>query len=87
MDIWTSFARTFDPNPQLAYLEARGYTNTIDQLKKAGPWNPLSKADSRTLRVLDVPAKLQSFSEEAQCNFTNLPFDFYENSSATLPVF
>jgi hypothetical protein len=32
MDYWTSFARTHDPNPDAAYLRARGYVNTTAQI-------------------------------------------------------
>lgn len=31
-DLWASFARTHDPIPERAYLEARGYASTLQTL-------------------------------------------------------
>ncbi|KAJ2933338.1 hypothetical protein H1R20_g3769, partial [Candolleomyces eurysporus] len=36
VDMWTAFARTYDPNPSSAFLNARGYTNTTVALRKGG---------------------------------------------------
>lgn len=33
-DMWASFARTGNPNPPHAYLEARGYQSTLDVLSR-----------------------------------------------------
>src|SRR6185436_17513789 len=38
LDLWTSFGKTHDPNPDANYLALRGYTNTSMQLAQSGPW-------------------------------------------------
>ncbi|KAJ7215764.1 Alpha/Beta hydrolase protein [Mycena haematopus] len=38
VDAWSAFARTYNPNPSRAFLEARGYAGTAAALQKWGPW-------------------------------------------------
>jgi len=38
VDIWTSFAKTVDPNPDPAYLLARGYTSVAQHLATQPKW-------------------------------------------------
>jgi hypothetical protein len=64
VDSWTSFARTYDPNPDLDFLKARGFTNTIWELEIVGKWKPLS-ADSLTQRELQWPS--------LEIEFVNVP--------------
>jgi len=78
-DHWISFVRAHDPNPDPAFLEARGYTATLEQIEKSGSWNQVTKT-SNTLRRLDIPSKQDSFLELAQCELLELPLDFYETN-------
>ncbi|KAJ2915741.1 hypothetical protein MD484_g4690, partial [Candolleomyces efflorescens] len=76
VDMWTAFARTYDPNPSLAFLNARGYTNTTVALKKGGKWGSVS--GSRTpLRRIDSPLWNSGWVEKAQCDLLGYPLDIY----------
>lgn len=78
MDRWVSFAWTHDPNPSKELLAARGYQITLDKLEKEGTWEPVN-AVNPTLRIMDYPGGSQiPFEEQAQCDFLDFPFTFYE---------
>lgn len=72
-----SFVRTGNPNPSLAFLRARGHTETI-QATLATPWAPVSATDvqGHTQR-LDWPPRKGPFSDVAQCAFLGYPTDYY----------
>ncbi|KAG8872849.1 hypothetical protein FRB97_007297 [Tulasnella sp. 331] len=76
-DHWTSFVRTHDPNPTTDYLIARGYTETLQQIEKAGHWNAVTSS-SNTLRRLSIPSSQSPFLEVPQCQLLGLPLDYYE---------
>ncbi|KAG8991937.1 hypothetical protein FRB94_012141 [Tulasnella sp. JGI-2019a] len=78
MDYWTSFVRTHDPNPDSAYLVARNYTSTMEQIRIGGHWDPVSTA-SNALHVLSIPSKQGVFSEIEQCAVLGLPIDYFES--------
>jgi hypothetical protein len=51
--MWAAFARTWNPNPPRAYLEARGYRSTLDAL---GRWAwPEYTADKHDIARLQYP--------------------------------
>lgn len=77
VDSWSSFARTYDPNPNPAFLEARGYSNTSKILKKRGKWNPATK-DTMSLRALAWPPYQGPFREPSQCDGIGLPLTYYQ---------
>ncbi|KAF9070262.1 cholinesterase [Rhodocollybia butyracea] len=80
VDQWTSFARTFDPNPELAFLEARGYTTTTEALRAWGAWEEVGAANrngTNVLRLLDVPSSNIEWLEQAQCDVLGFGLDFY----------
>ncbi|KAH6654745.1 Alpha/Beta hydrolase protein [Truncatella angustata] len=77
LDSFASFARAYDPNPDLGYLKARGYHNTIDELAKAGKWQPSTKK-SLTKRTLQWPSFQGPFTELEQCEALGLSIDYYE---------
>lgn len=78
LDSWTSFARTHDPNPDLAYLEAREYTNTSEAVRKAGTWKPVQKGGGGlTKRLLQRESVDLPFGEVEQCRVLGLPLDYY----------
>ena len=79
VDVWSSFARTFDPNPDPAFLAARGFTGTIAQLAAEPCWEPVTKGSLRgaPLRELQFESSMLPFGEQAQCEFLGFPLTFY----------
>jgi hypothetical protein len=65
LDMWVAFARTYNPNPSPAFLEARGYTSTSAALKRWGPWKDV-KSDA-PVRILDWPSRGSDWLERRQC--------------------
>lgn len=76
LDTWTAFGRTTDPNPDLAFLHARGFTNTSTVVKKAALWKP-TNANELKLRVHDLHPRNEDFRELEQCEVLELPLDYY----------
>lgn len=77
VDSWSSFARTYDPNPDPAFLQARGYSNTTDAIEQRGKWTPATKGNL-TLRALAWPPYQDTFSEASQCTGIALPLTYYQ---------
>jgi carboxylesterase type B len=78
IDYWTSFARTRDPNPDPAYLLARGYHSTISQTTAVGKWEQ-AKAVDPTVRLLQWNGRHVPFGERDQCNTLGFPLDYFNN--------
>jgi hypothetical protein len=76
LDIFSSFARTYDPNPDLGFLQARGYASTQNELATAGKWRPSTKGDM-TIRELQWPSFQSGLLEEEQCTYLNLSLTYY----------
>jgi carboxylesterase type B len=74
-DYWTSFGRTYDPNPDVSFLEARGYWDTIGRLQVAGKW-PQVDAEDPQLMQLQYDPFVHSFVDDAQCAVINLPINY-----------
>jgi hypothetical protein len=77
VDMWTAFARTYDPNPSPAYLNVRGYTNTTVALRKGGRWGAVLSGSRAPLRRIDSPLWNSGWVEEAQCDLLGYPLDIY----------
>ncbi|KAJ7500289.1 cholinesterase [Mycena galericulata] len=77
VDAWSAFARTFNPNPDAAFLAARGFSNTTAALKAWGLWEDVKSAVP--VRVLSVPSRGSGWLEQAQCDVLGFPLDFYED--------
>ncbi|KAH9941610.1 carboxylesterase from carbohydrate esterase [Epithele typhae] len=79
VDIWASFARTFDPNPSTAFLEARGFTGTVAQLAAEPAWEPATRANlaGRPMRELQFESVMLPFGQQEQCAFLGFPLDFF----------
>ena len=75
VDYWSAFARTRDPNPSRAYLEARGYWSTLEQTEKVGPW---VAAKEGGWRLLQWNGRQQGVTEKAQCDALGLPINYFE---------
>ena len=78
VDHWSSFGRTHDPNPDPAYLKARGYYNTAREVAVTGQWNKVDAA-APTLRQLQWTSDQIPFKEKTQCAVLGFPLDYYES--------
>ncbi|KAI1347336.1 Alpha/Beta hydrolase protein [Xylaria sp. FL0043] len=76
VDSFSSFARTYDPNPDLAYLRARGYVDTLREIERHGIWKPSTKR-RMTKRILQWPSHESPFTELEQCQELGLSLDYY----------
>lgn len=67
----------------MAFLEARGYTNTTEALQRDGKWVQVGKEGglngTREVRVLDVPSRGVEWMEQGQCGVLGYPVTFYES--------
>ncbi|KAJ7463346.1 cholinesterase [Mycena latifolia] len=77
VDIWTSFARTHDPNPDPALLAVRGYTATAEALGAWGLWQDVKSREP--VRLLSWPSRGSGWLERAQCTLLGFPLDFFED--------
>lgn len=83
VDVWASFARTGNPNPDEGFLQARGHTSVIQALKQWGKWEAIGpdggiKKGDKNLRILDVPSFNSGWLEEEQCALLGYPFNMFE---------
>jgi carboxylesterase type B len=80
LDMFASFARTGNPNPDEGYLAARKFDGTSNLLGRAGTWEPAVKGDEK-LRVLDWPqsasSMMESFRDVEQCEMLDIGLDYY----------
>ncbi|KAI2642677.1 cholinesterase [Xylaria nigripes] len=74
VDSFSSFVRVYNPNPDLTYLQARGYTNTTRHIKHSGVWKAATK-DNIMKRTLQWPSFQSSFIELEQCEEIGLPLN------------
>ncbi|KAK6499970.1 hypothetical protein TWF481_010327 [Arthrobotrys musiformis] len=77
IDHWASFMWRYDPNPNPAYLKARGYFNTLNQISLSGKWETV-KPKRPELRVLQWDSLSIPFSEGPQCAALGYPLNYYE---------
>jgi carboxylesterase type B len=85
VDTWASFARTYDPTPEPAFLEARGFANTTDEILRSGSvWEPVQAGEKMTLRLMQYPSVgegLHVYDGERECVALGFPMDYYERHS------
>ncbi|KAB5523149.1 Alpha/Beta hydrolase protein [Coniochaeta sp. 2T2.1] len=79
VDHWSAFARTGDPNPERAYLEARGYLASLAQVESTGRWEPVDP-QKPTIRLLQWNGAQVPFVEQSQCQALALPLDMLASS-------
>jgi hypothetical protein len=72
VDMWSAFARTGDPTPAAAFLEARGFV----------AWDPVGEGNEEPLRVLDVYVRNEAWREVEQCEVLGQGLDFWEEDGA-----
>lgn len=79
LDTWTSFARTFNPNPDPAFLRARGFAASEANFAKQSKWDPVSKSNTngQPLRILEFPSKMDGFREQEQCDFMGFSLNHF----------
>ncbi|KAI0346501.1 carboxylesterase from carbohydrate esterase [Trametopsis cervina] len=79
LDSWASFARTYNPNPDPAFLQARGYSDTAKLFAAQPKWDPVTSKNINTspLRELQLPSFMSPFKEQAQCSFLNYPLSYW----------
>ncbi|PCH35222.1 alpha/beta-hydrolase [Wolfiporia cocos MD-104 SS10] len=79
VDAWSSFTRTYNPNPDPAFLLARGYNGTFAHVTHQEPWLPVTAETLRTtpLRTLQFDSFMGEFAEQEQCDFLGYPLDYF----------
>ncbi|KAI1467047.1 cholinesterase [Daldinia caldariorum] len=75
LDVFSSFARTFDPNPAARFLQARGFRSTFGEIGRAGRWEPATAEGGMTRRILQWPSAQEPFGEREQCEYVGLPWN------------
>ncbi|KAK6350431.1 hypothetical protein TWF718_003623 [Orbilia javanica] len=80
VDLWAAFVRTGNPNPDKAFLKARGYLGTIDKIEKEGEWGRAAgKKGARDVRLMQLEgAAMRGYSEVEQCEAMGLGLEYYE---------
>ncbi|KAJ8114884.1 hypothetical protein OPT61_g3336 [Boeremia exigua] len=76
---FASFVRTGDPNPDLRYLQARGYHKVIEGVTNHGQWYQVAggKRSGDEVRLLDWPSTNTGYVDVEQCNWLGYPLDYY----------
>jgi hypothetical protein len=76
---FASFIRTYNPNPDLKYLDQRGYDKVIEGVQKNGQWKEVDagKKTGDEIRLLDWPSKNAGFVDVEQCAWLGYPLDYY----------
>lgn len=73
VDYWTAFARSGgNPNPDMGYLQARGYWNTIGQIQASGEWTPVNAQKPQFLNMM-WNSYMMDFVDEEQCKVLGQP--------------
>lgn len=70
--------RTYDPNLDVGWLQARGYGSTVKQVGRSGLWKAADDAGANPVRWLDGRNVIMKGWEEAeQCAFLGSPLDYF----------
>lgn len=73
---YAAFARAGSPNPDEAYLRARGYEDTLSAVRETGPWE-FVRGEQGPAKRLDYPARTIGFPDVRQCAFLNYSLSYY----------
>ncbi|KAI6354090.1 hypothetical protein MCOR25_008759 [Pyricularia grisea] len=79
LNSFAAFARAYDPNPDVAFLEMRGYTSTLKVVNAMGPWKPTLRGNMRIM-ALDLPGganAMRGFKDMEQCEWLGVPPDYW----------
>lgn len=77
VDLFAAFVRTGNPNPERAWLKARGYEGTLKEVERSGEWKAARDGELK-MRVLDWPARDEGFRDVEQCQSLGLGLDYYD---------
>ncbi|KAH8883751.1 cholinesterase, partial [Thozetella sp. PMI_491] len=77
VDYWSTFARTGNPNPDPAYLIARGHLETLSRVSEVGQWEVVN-ASQPTLRLLQWNGIQIPFPTDAVCTQPGVPLTVLE---------
>ena len=84
LDSWAAFARAGDPNPDPAWLRARGFESTLERITAVGAtWSPVlppgdgPRAGEPTSRLWQWEARQVPFEDEAVCAVLGFGRDYY----------
>ncbi|KAI0703730.1 carboxylesterase from carbohydrate esterase [Cytidiella melzeri] len=79
VDAWTSFARTYDPNPDPAFLASRGFSDTAELFAAQPRWDSVTSrtVNSAPVRQLQMSSAMIEFKEQGQCSFLNYPLSYW----------
>jgi len=73
---FASFVRTGDPNPDMGFLQVRGYAGTSEAVRETGRWEQVG-GKAGPIRHLDWPGKEGMFVDTAQCEWLGYGLDYY----------
>ncbi|OAL47926.1 alpha/beta-hydrolase [Pyrenochaeta sp. DS3sAY3a] len=77
VDAWASFARTGHPDPQAAFLEARGFKNT-SRVLEGGAWSAVGERSGRDVRVLGGRGGMEGWREEGECGVLGMGRGYWD---------
>ncbi|KAK6508836.1 hypothetical protein TWF481_003604 [Arthrobotrys musiformis] len=77
VDYWSSFIKWQNPNPPKAYLKARNYWGTLNQVEATGKWKKFNHHNPK-MRWLQWNGGEKPLGGEAQCNAVGMPLTYYE---------
>lgn len=80
VDYWTSFARNGKMDPDVAYLKARGYWTTEQQLRRTGSWKEFNAKKPNAMSLQWTGQKMFDWPEtrKERCSVLGYPWDYYE---------
>lgn len=70
-DSWASFMRTGQPNPDVAYLRARGYDTAISRM-----WQPTTTANPQMLSLGPAPRMIPLTQRGEHCTVLGKPLNY-----------
>ncbi|KIW66187.1 hypothetical protein PV04_08388 [Phialophora macrospora] len=73
---FAEFVRTGQPNIPTNYLQARGYTKTLQGVQASGPWPKVANATG-PIKHLNYPASTGTFVDLPQCAWLNYSISYY----------
>ncbi|KAF3211045.1 hypothetical protein TWF679_006537 [Orbilia oligospora] len=80
LDLWASFVRTGNPNPNKGFLKARGYLNTISKVEEEGEWKKaVGNTGAKDVRLMQLEgAVMKGYSELEQCEAMGMELEYYD---------
>ncbi|KAF2742736.1 acetylcholinesterase precursor [Sporormia fimetaria CBS 119925] len=74
-----AFVRNGDPNPDLRYLDQRGYGKVVEGVRKNGRWEAVDEKarGGDEVRLLDWPSRSVGFVDVQQCEWLGYPLKYY----------